>query len=312
MQNYYEILGLPVTASVGDVKSAFRLLAKRFHPDLNPSGKDQFNNILKAYEVLSDPQKKYAYDYRLSSGAEKNVRAKSSASAESGPKEKNWRFDERELRRRQYYNEHIKKYEKKVNPAAPPPSEAPAYNEFKYILFATPLAVLLFVGIMHFANKQTETGLAGTGSGKVLIENNGALESSLPSAPYTAYFGEGYYDLTSKAELTIRNLTGADAIVCLFDSTRFLRSFLLKEGSAATVPGLPDRHLNLRYCTGRDYDQAAAASPQPVAAAFKTVFGNYKSQNSFNLDAINQLTLLPGINEGFQQIASEDFFRKTL
>lgn len=71
MQNYYEILGLPVTASVGDVKSAFRLLAKRYHPDLNPSGKDQFNNILKAYEVLSDPQKKYAYDYRLSSGAEK-------------------------------------------------------------------------------------------------------------------------------------------------------------------------------------------------------------------------------------------------
>jgi len=310
LPNYYEILGLPVTATVSDVKSAFRFLAKQYHPDVNPVGKDQFTGILKAYEVLSDPQQKYAYDYRMNLGAgEATGRAGKTDS--SAPKEKNWRFDEREMRRRQYYNDHIKKYEKKTAAPATPTNEAPAYNEFKYILFATPLAVLLFVGIMHFANRQSESATTPV-SGTIELPQKNPSEVDEINSPYASHFGESYYDLNSPAELTIRNLTGADAVICLFDSARFLRSFFLKDGLSATVPGLPQNQLRLRYCTGKEFDAQIQPPKQPARGAFRQPYGNYKSQSSFDLDAINQLTLLPGINEGFEKIAADEFFKKTL
>jgi hypothetical protein len=215
------------------------------------------------------------------------------------------------MRRRQYYNEHIKKYEKKTAAPVTPPNDAPAYNEFKYILFATPLAVLLFVGVMHFANNQSERANAPVSAPRESPQKNVYATEEINS-PYATHFGESYYDFNSPAELTIRNLTGADAVICLFDSVRFLRSFFLKDGLSATVPGLPQRHLSLRYCTGKEFDTQIQPPKQPANGAFRQPYGNYKSQSSFDLDAINQLTLLPGINEGFEQIAPEEFFKKTL
>ncbi len=63
--DYYEILGVSRTADEKELKSAFRRLAKQYHPDAN-SGNDQadhkFKEINEAYEVLKDPQKRAAYD----------------------------------------------------------------------------------------------------------------------------------------------------------------------------------------------------------------------------------------------------------
>lgn len=288
------------------------MLAKQYHPDLNPSGKDQFNSILKAYEVLSDPQQKYVYDTRLGYGtAAGGGSATGRKNQDAAPKEKNWRFDERELRRRQYYNEHIKKYEKKQpGPVKETPQTAP-YNEFKYILFATPLAVLLFVGIMHFANDNSTTN----DKQETKISSATELKSrntEVSDSPYTNHFGESYYYVNSAASLTLRNLSGADAVICLFDSVRFLRSFLLQEGFSATVPGLPEQHITLRYISGKAFDNTVQAPKQAVKGAFRETYGTYKTQSSFNLDAINQLTLLPGLNHGFEEIGTEEFFKKTL
>ena len=58
MTNYYEILGLQPGADSGEIKAAFRRLAKQYHPDKNPNGKDFFERLLTAYETLSDPQLK--------------------------------------------------------------------------------------------------------------------------------------------------------------------------------------------------------------------------------------------------------------
>ncbi len=63
--DYYQILGIDKNATQKDIKSAFRKLARKYHPDLNPNDKDakkKFQEINEANEVLSDPEKRRKYD----------------------------------------------------------------------------------------------------------------------------------------------------------------------------------------------------------------------------------------------------------
>ena len=63
--DYYQVLGIDKTASADDIKKAYRKLARKFHPDLNPNNeeaKKKFQQINEANEVLSDPEKRAKYD----------------------------------------------------------------------------------------------------------------------------------------------------------------------------------------------------------------------------------------------------------
>ncbi len=65
MKNYYQILGIERNSYTNDIKSAYRKLALKFHPDKNNGDKffeDRFKEIQEAYETLSDDKKKYLYD----------------------------------------------------------------------------------------------------------------------------------------------------------------------------------------------------------------------------------------------------------
>jgi molecular chaperone DnaJ len=62
--DYYELLGVPRTASDADIKSAFRTLARELHPDVStePDADARFRDVAEAYEVLSDPERRATYD----------------------------------------------------------------------------------------------------------------------------------------------------------------------------------------------------------------------------------------------------------
>ena len=64
-KDYYQILGVPKTAADKEIKAAYRKLARKYHPDVNPGDKtaeDKFKDVGEAYEVLSDADKRGKYD----------------------------------------------------------------------------------------------------------------------------------------------------------------------------------------------------------------------------------------------------------
>src|SRR6201991_1224981 len=64
-KDYYEALGVKKSASTEDIRKAFRKLARKYHPDVNPGDKaaeERFKTISEANDVLSDPKKRKIYD----------------------------------------------------------------------------------------------------------------------------------------------------------------------------------------------------------------------------------------------------------
>jgi molecular chaperone DnaJ len=100
-RNYYDVLGLKRTASEKEVKSTYRRLARKHHPDVNPgdkSAEERFKEINQAYEVLSDPQKRGKYDRYGERWEQAEAFEKARAQAgQSG----NFQFDIGDLLRRQ-------------------------------------------------------------------------------------------------------------------------------------------------------------------------------------------------------------------
>lgn len=77
-RDYYEVLGIGKNATDAEIKSAYRELAKKYHPDLNPGNKEaeeKFKEVNEANDVLSDPQKRQRYDQFGFAGVDPNYAA---------------------------------------------------------------------------------------------------------------------------------------------------------------------------------------------------------------------------------------------
>jgi len=77
-RDYYEVLGVDKSASEDEIKRAYKKMARKYHPDLNPDNKEaeeKFKEVNEAYEVLSDSDKKARYDQFGFAGVDPNYGA---------------------------------------------------------------------------------------------------------------------------------------------------------------------------------------------------------------------------------------------
>lgn len=86
-KDYYDILGVPRNATQEEIKQAYRRLAKKYHPDVckDPNATEKFKEIQEAYQVLSDPQKRAAYDQFGHAGVGMGTGASGGGSWSYGP-----------------------------------------------------------------------------------------------------------------------------------------------------------------------------------------------------------------------------------
>ncbi len=278
MTDYYGILGLQKDASIIEIKSAFRKLAKIYHPDKNPNkqnAKVLFENILLAYTVLSNPAKKRRYDYLLANSSNPSQIRHASHSNKT---QKNWDVSPEELKQRQYYQNYYKAKQKASNLKSP----SKTYTDYKYVLFATPLAVglLLLIVSMFSPSPKTERSIIK----QEVIEENTKKVIVNGDKPYAGFFGEAQ-SFNSNNILKINNSSSFDAVVVLYGVAKnnYIQHAYLQKGYLVEFNFLPKEGVYWKCLIGKNWNENKRMLNKTVVGCFDSIvqFQNWEKQPVF-------------------------------
>ena len=320
MTDYYSILGISKTADDLEIKTAFRKLAKIYHPDKNPDNPDAkqlFQTILKAYNTLIHPSARRRYDIR-EAGINSNP-AKTQHTKRKTQKE--WTFTEEEMQRRQYYEKHYKAKQKEK--ATHPQPLVKVHSDYKYILFATPVAIALLMFVLSmFTNspptllKNNKNSVSTPIKPVALTLMSDSNEIMNGSKPYTGYFGGIKTFITSHA-LHITNTSLYDAIVVVVDhrNNDYLQHAYISPDFSVEFSKLPD-NVYLKCMIGKYWNKEKFLKNETVQSGFDSIVQYQDTKkNSFVFD--NEETLYyklniinPKSNEKKFISTEIDFFKK--
>lgn len=310
MADYYSILGLTKTATEIEIKAAFRRLAKVYHPDKNPNdpnAKLLFENILRAYNVLSNQHSKKRYDnsnYITPSQTYKPQRP-------GQKKQKEYSTTEEDLKQRDYY----KKYYHAKKHTVSPESQKAHYSDYKYILYATPIAVGLLMLIVSFFNTEP-TIESHIQKSKEVIEPPVKLVNG--DKPYSGYFGYlKLYD--TPHHLQINNSSGFDAVIILFDkkTNAYLQHSYVQASYSIDFSKLPETGVYWKCMLGKNWNKNKFFADNKITGGFDSIVqyqDRKKSPVTFLQDSEDELNLLYVIDQDSEnkQYISNDktFFEK--
>lgn len=315
MADYYSILGLSKNANEIEIKTAFRKLAKVYHPDKNPNdpnAKHLFELILKAYNTLINPHSRKRYDN--AQFLEPATKSQAKHPRQKGQKE--WSVTDEDLKRRDYYKKHYQQVKNKTA-AAQKVNAKTNYTDYKYVLFATPIAVGLLMLIISIFGSPPKSELSPEKEITPSEINKPAMQLSNGDKPYTGYFGvHKLFD--TQNSLKINNSSSYDAVIVVFDKTtdKHIQHTYLKNGFSAEFSNLPETGVYWKSMLGQNWNNTKILYDNRVSGGFDSIV-QYQSWEKLPTlfpmkdEEINLLYVIDPMSKHKQYISSEtDFFKK--
>jgi curved DNA-binding protein CbpA len=269
--NLYELLGVNATATREEIRAAFRKLAKQFHPDKNPHSEaaEKFRQVKEAYEVLMDPVRRKKYDAKRNYTS--SYKQRSTNTSQPGQKKtKTYTTTEEDIKRRKYYHENYGKKKQSGHTKTTTYKPEPArYNETKYILITIPIAVALLFFVINFYNDKPVEEVRERVPDVITVL---PLEKTVTSdSPYNAWFSSPVIDKDSKSAITVYNLTGYDAVVCLTnkETGKTIRNYYIADNFNLVFEYIPKGEYYLKAYLGKDFNKNKTILHDSVSGAFE-------------------------------------------
>lgn len=316
-KNYYILLGVKTTASFDELKTAYRILAKKYHPDKNPnntSAEEYFKEIQQAYTVLSDPEKRKKYDLKIVYGNGFTQQKQSPPFAGNA-----YRYAQQQAQsQQQYYSArkaNVHKHDKTENYQIP-------------VSIGIALLLLYFI-ISYSGNSKIRSVDVSDQESEQAVDQERLTKEEISTksqidnfaSPYSSFFGEEIAELRSKNNITIHNSSISEAVVCLVEynkTKKTIRNQYMNNGSSFKMNNIPDGEYYLKIYYGSNWDTAKIMLSNKVKGGFsneiayveiKSVFKMKQEQNNSSSSFSSfEIGISPNQQKSVKIIAAEEFF----
>lgn len=319
-KNYYILLGVKSTASFDELKIAYRILAKKYHPDKNPDNKkaeEYFKEIQQAYTVLSNPDKRQKYDLKIPGG--KAFRQQKQYTQPAGSA---YQYAQQQTQQQKYTTRKTQtsKHDKTEGYQIP-------------VSIGVALILLYFIISYSTHNKtqkevKSPSDIRNTMNQKRIIEEEISTVPMINNfdSPYSTFFGEEIANEESKNNITIHNSTESEAVVCLVENkktNRTIRNQYMNLGSSFKMNNIPDGEYFFKIYFGTNWDTSKTFVNNKVKGGFRNEisfvelkinkgFFKMKQEQTSTSSSFSsyEININPRQKKGIKIIAPEQFFTK--
>ncbi len=317
-KNYYIILEVKSTATFDEIKSAYRVLAKKYHPDKNIGNKaaeEYFKEIQQAYGILSNPEKRKKYDLKQSFGS----RPHSQKANASGPQYSGnaYQFAQQQAAYKQ--KAHTQSQKKQ--------SEKTEAKDTWQILVSVGIALVLLYFIISYSTEKTTTvsNLKTAPAIEKIEEPEVQTSINNYDSPYSVFFGEEVYDVESKNSISFLNGSKSEAVVFLVEKNtpnKTIRNVYMNSETQIKMNQIPDGEYFLKIYFGKDWNAGKTFSNEKIKGGFESenVFLQLndgadalvmKKEKKGAIDSYStyELKISPDDKQNAKTISSEAFFK---
>lgn len=320
MKDFYRILGVPDNATIADIKSAYRRLAKQYHPDLNPGSKhseERFKEILDAYTILSDEDLRAQYDRKRRYGS-------SSTGAYDAPPH-NPGENKREPRRKEYPPEYIEMMrQRNRSRVVKQISRRKKILRGMIVTFVLYLiATAVFESWISDEREQQAQAILEQLRNKKRTDSVIAFDDGIQNldSPYDSIFGPGQTTFLSPNQLVVIN-PFSDAVVCLVHnaSGNTIRNEFVRSETSFIMKEVPNGEFSVKVYTGVNWNEEKTVPDGRALGGFSTnerffsiqrkpislTKPTYSNPNTITTDTVR----IDTSGAQIRVISSEEFFKQ--
>lgn len=318
-KNYYILLGVTSTATSDELKVAYRNLAKKYHPDINPNNKsaeDFFKEIQQAYTILSDPEKRKLYDLKFFGATQNNSRNGSTTKSTYTQYNGNaYQYAQQQAaQKNQFYTN------RKANPKKRDKSER--YQILASIIIAF---FLLYFIISYSSRKRVRPAKIVTKQVEIKEPQKTKPQIDDYASPYSYFFGKEITDENSQNNISIHNSDISEAVVCLVDAgkdKKTIRNQYINVGRSFKMINIPDGNYFLKIYYGTNWDSTKTFTNTPIKGGFSNEIGFFAlntGKNAFKMQhkedgssvsfSSHVIGINPNLKNGIVELSPEEFFK---